>query len=182
MKKAPAKKDGTKAPAKPTGNTAVQRLTPGEDLEKQKFDKFLKALRVTGNITKSAEAAGMGKPRLYDRLNTDTEFANRWVEALEAHSDELWAEVVRRGKDGVNEPIFHNGKKIADVKKYSDTLLIFAVKQHEYKKKWRDRVIKTGNIALSVIATRGPQIGLTAAQIEDIQLTMTQEFANVPTN
>jgi len=38
---------------------------------------------------------------------------------------------VRRARDGVEEPIFHQGKNVGTVRKYSDTLLIFLLKSHK---------------------------------------------------
>lgn len=159
---------------------AIKPSGPRDQAIEKCKTKFLEVLRVNGgNVTKALAASGLARKTAYRQFADDQEFASSWIEALDASSDELIAEAQRRGKEGVLEPVFHNGKKVADVRKYSDTLLIFSIKHAEYQKKWRQRIIQTGNIALSVVQNRGSQLGLTAEQIEDLQLAMTQQFTTV---
>ena len=47
-------------------------------------------------------------------------------------------EAVRRAHDGVDEPVFYQGKACGVVRKYSDTLLIFLLKGRR-PEKYRDR-------------------------------------------
>lgn len=49
------------------------------------------------------------------------------AEALEQASENLMAEAVRRGWKGVLEPVFHQGKKVATIRRFADTLLMFAL-------------------------------------------------------
>jgi hypothetical protein len=45
--------------------------------------RFLRALARTGNVTASAEAAGVDKSSVYARRKSDRAFARRWAKALE---------------------------------------------------------------------------------------------------
>lgn len=58
----------------------------------------------------------------------DTAFAEQWDAAVEAGTDVLEDEALRRAKDGTNEPVFYQGVRCGLVRKYSDTLLIFLLK------------------------------------------------------
>jgi len=63
------------------------------------------------------------------------------VEAMEnakqVARDVVEAEVHRRGVEGVDEPVFYQGEKVADVKKYSDSMLALRIKAlaPEYRNK-----------------------------------------------
>ncbi len=37
-------------------------------------------------------------------------------------------EAVRRAVDGINEPVFYKGRQVGDIRRFSDTLLIFLMK------------------------------------------------------
>jgi hypothetical protein len=54
------------------------------------------------------------------------------VEAFEAAKEEaceqLEREALRRAVSGVEEPVYHNGKVVGNIRKYSEVLLIFLMK------------------------------------------------------
>lgn len=52
-------------------------------------------------------------------------FKETMAEAMAQAAENMMKEVVRRGQEGVDEPVFYKGKKVATVRKYSDTLLMF---------------------------------------------------------
>lgn len=60
-------------------------------------------------------------------------------DAIETGTDLLEDDVRRRAVDGVEEPLFHQGKKVGLTRKYSDTLLIFLLKARR-PAKYRDSV------------------------------------------
>lgn len=89
---------------------------------------FLAALAKTGNIAAASRAARCDRSCYYDWRKGDKAFAEAAKAALEEAADLLELEARRRAADGVLEPVFYRGRKVALVKRYSDTLLIFLLK------------------------------------------------------
>ena len=89
---------------------------------------FLEALAETGNVTEAAKLAGIAKQTAYVSYHDDAEFRKAWDIAHLAASVPLEEEARRRAVDGVDEPVFYKGKRVATVKKYSDALLMFLLK------------------------------------------------------
>ena len=108
------------------------------DRTAKKRQAFLAALAETGNILKSSEIARVARRTAYDWKAADPEFADAWERALDIGADALEDEAVRRAVDGVEEPVFYQGKACGVVRKYSDTLLIFLLKGRR-PEKYRDR-------------------------------------------
>lgn len=106
------------------------------DSERRSY--FLECLCENGNVTESAKLAGIPRTTLYDWRRADEDFARAWEEANELGTDALEDEATRRGKDGVDEPIFYKGSEVAQVKRYSDTLLMFMLKARR-PDKFKDR-------------------------------------------
>ena len=69
-------------------------------------------------------------------------FAAAWDDAIEDGTDLLEDEVLRRAKDGVDEPRFYEGEVCGHVRKYSDTLAIFLLKARR-PEKYSDKVRAT---------------------------------------
>lgn len=90
--------------------------------------KFLQTLSETGNVSKSAQKAGIVRSRAYQAKEESKDFADAWNQALEIAADALEEEARRRAAVGVLEPVFYQGEKVGTVRKYSDTLLIFLLK------------------------------------------------------
>lgn len=89
---------------------------------------FLNAFRQTGVIQHAADAAGVHRSTVQEWRGKDSAFDREYEAAYEASIDVLEQEARRRALVGVTEPVFQNGKKVGDVQKYSDTLLIFLMK------------------------------------------------------
>lgn len=131
------------------------KLTP------EKLTAFCAALAETCNVGKAAAAVGISRYTAYIWRKEDSDFAERWDDALKAGLLMLEDEAHRRAFDGVEEPITHqgqlsyqlehyideegkqqaqvkrdeNGQPIPlTVKKYSDTLAIFLLKAHAPEK------------------------------------------------
>jgi hypothetical protein len=122
--------------------------------------RFLQSVALTGNIGTSAKVAAVDRKTIYNRRNRDPEFAAALADALEDACDEMEMEARRRGKDGVNEPVIHQGQVMGawvmpdgtvvakdtpgarlvplTIKRYSDVLLIFMLKAHR-PEKFRER-------------------------------------------
>lgn len=113
-------------------------------LTEQKKEKFLRLLKETGNVSKSAQAIGIKRQTLYQLRDKDPKFKEEWQEAFESFLDSCEQEVVRRGVKGYEKPVFYGGKQIGTVREYSDNLLMFYLKR--YRPEFRDRLKVEGNI------------------------------------
>jgi len=107
------------------------------------IDKFLACLRKKGNVSLATKAAKIGRQTVYDRRKADALFAQAWDEALEEAGDWLEEEARRRAQDGTLKPVFYQGTKVASIREYSDTLLIFLLKGIK-PDKYRERRELTG--------------------------------------
>lgn len=130
--------------------------------KKQKEGIFLETLRGGGSIAKAADAAHIARSTAYEWRESDEAFAKAWDDAVEIGTDTLEDEALRRGHDGVDEPIFYkgeqagywlnkDGQRVPDtsadafkfvphfVRKYSDTLLIVMLNARRPEKFRRER-------------------------------------------
>jgi Bacteriophage Sf6, terminase small subunit-like len=100
---------------------------------------FLGALTEGVSVTAACDRAVITRRTVYDWRDADPEFAKAWDEAIEAGTDRLEDEAVRRAYEGIDDPVFYQGVKCGVVRKYSDTLLIFMLKARR-PEKFKDRV------------------------------------------
>ena len=89
---------------------------------------FFAALEKTGVVAWAAKAAGVGRRTVYDHLQADPEFADRWRDALDTAADNLEGELIRRAVEGEQVPVYYQGKVVGHTTRKSDTLLMFAIK------------------------------------------------------
>ncbi len=90
---------------------------------------FLKVLANTASVAAAAKACGYQDTSVLQAYRRDNEdFAEDWNNALESAANVLEAEMVRRAVDGVLEPVFFKGGVVGHIRKYSDTLLQFALR------------------------------------------------------
>lgn len=94
----------------------------------KKREKFVEILSKTSNVSEAAKSVGMSRTAVYHARELDKAFALAWDDAVETGLDALEREAIRRGMEGVEEPVFYEGVEVARVRKYSDTLLIFMLK------------------------------------------------------
>lgn len=117
------------------------------DLEGEwKRELFVDLLARTGNFLAAAKALGYKDSSYFRRwYKKDKMFRIYCDEAMEAAVDRFEEEAIRRAVDGIEEPVYHQGKIVGYKKRYSDDLLkeILAAKSDDYKKN------KGGNINLS---------------------------------
>ena len=71
---------------------------------------FLTALRTLGKISPACRAVGVGYPTVNARRKADPGFEELVVRAIEDCKDDMEAEMIRRAKDGVNEPVIYQGQ------------------------------------------------------------------------
>lgn len=100
------------------------------DLQKtlEKRQHFLEALAQTCSVLRACEIAEVSRAAVYKWRDADAEFAKQWELARARGADALEDEAVRRAYEGIEEPIFHQGRCVDTVHRYSDTLLIFLLK------------------------------------------------------
>jgi AcrR family transcriptional regulator len=106
----------------------------------EKRAKILAALTAGASIAAAARSAGVPRSTLYLWRRSDEAFAAAMADAIEEGADLLEDECLRRARDGVDEPRFHEGEICGYVRKYSDALLIFLLKARR-PAKYRDRIV-----------------------------------------
>lgn len=121
------------------GRKAATKATPEKEANNIAMALFLAALMDGSTVTVSAEQASVDRATVYRWREKDVEFAKAWDEALEAGTDRLEQEALRRARDGVAKPVYQGGKQVGQVQEYSDTLMIFLLKSRR-PDKFRDRV------------------------------------------
>ncbi len=99
-------------------------------LTRKRRQQFLAVIRETSNVTKAAQSIGMARQSVYDARARDPEFAALWDSAIEEATDTLEAEARRRALDGVDRPVYFQGKRVGITKEYSDPLLMFMLRGH----------------------------------------------------
>lgn len=142
-----------------------QTSTTEKEKPRRWAQAFLSALAECGNVSGACKAAKIDRKSAYLLRAESPDFAEAWEDAKIQASDSLEHEAVRRARDGVNEPVIHQGElcglwvdaegnRVAKdtpdstfipltVKKYSDTLLIFLMKGND-PEKYRDNYKMTG--------------------------------------
>lgn len=118
---------GDDRPKKPTPKKKDGQ-TFSERVRAERKAAFLAAFAEIGQVCKSADAAGVARTTPYDWAEADDEFAEAWSKARLKSVGRLEDEALRRAVDGTDKPVYQRGKKVGTVKEYSDTLLIFLLK------------------------------------------------------
>ncbi len=99
--------------------------------------RFLDHLRETGHLTQSAAAAGVNYKTVRRRLLPDHRLYDPGLvegveEARAIYAEKLLAEAYRRGVDGwIERGLYVNGRRVGDVKKYSDKLLLHLLRRYD---------------------------------------------------
>src|SRR5262245_61740375 len=107
----------------------------------EKRAAFLAKLAEGGSVNAAVTAARIGRTMAYEWRAADADFATAWDQAVEAGTDALEDEAVRRARDGVDEPVFYQGQQCGTVRRYSDTLLIFTLKARR-PEKFKERPVR----------------------------------------
>jgi len=113
-------------PRKPARPTESTQSTPKK--EPRWVKRFLAQFAAIGNVSLSAQLVGIHRSTPYAEAKDNPTFAAAWEEARETSADVLESEARRRAVEGVERPVFQNGKLVGHVQEYSDTLLIFLLK------------------------------------------------------
>ena len=112
--------------------------------KKREQEKFLKAFGELGNVSRAAEATGINRSNHYIWMKDEgSDYPERFNAANERAIDKFEAELIRRGVEGYDKPVFQGGREVGTVREYSDTLLIFLMKgrhPERYGDKWRGEI------------------------------------------
>ncbi len=123
--------------------------SPFSEIQHPKKRAFLRALVETGgNVTRACELAAIDRSTPYSRQwRDDTEFQAARESARFMAAEALEAEAIRRGFEGVEEPVgWYKGQPGGYITRYSDTLLIFLLKG-ALPNKYKDRMEFRGGLA-----------------------------------
>ena len=109
---------------------------------------FLAAYERTANIITAADEVGIDRTLPYYWQEHDEQFSIAYGLADKAANALIEAEIRSRAIDGWLEPLVSAGQHVADVRKKSDTLLIFLAKRRmpEYRDKQQDININNVNV------------------------------------
>lgn len=106
------------------------------ELTDERKKKFLEIVIATGgNVTRACAEVDISRQTAYNHRESDPEFAKAWEDAVDKGIDVLEDEARRRAFDGVDEPVFYQGKEVAKIKRYSDFLMGLMLKAN--RKKYR---------------------------------------------
>ena len=92
--------------------------------------KFLEAFREICIVTTAAKMAGMCAKTVYNIRDRDPVFRAAMEEVEYEVQDKIETEIRRRAMEGVDKPIFYQGKVVGTVKEYSDRLIELLAKGH----------------------------------------------------
>ena len=93
------------------------RLTPG------KVKTLLRELEKTGNLTAAAAKIDVTPQAIYKKMQTDKLLADAIEVARNKSARDIESELRRRGIEGVEEDVWHNGEVVGTKVRYSDRLL-----------------------------------------------------------
>jgi hypothetical protein len=93
--------------------------------------KFLKNLATSSHVTNSATAAGVAVSTVYNWRDRDPEFFREWMRALAAGYELLEMDLLDRARNGVEKPVFHEGKQVATVTQYNDGIGVKLLLAHK---------------------------------------------------
>lgn len=114
------------------GNTwpSHRRATGSVRITSEHRQRFLEGLAMTASVAIAARASGIYVMKWYRLRKSDPKFAAAWEEALDLGMRAIEDEVVRRAVHGHATPVFFQGKQVATVRKYSDSLLALLYRRH----------------------------------------------------
>ena len=170
-----------------TQSPFAERLAPHSKQGSNGKDKegweelFLTAIMLGMSVTDATSAAGVHITLPYKIRKTNPAFKAAWTEAAETGTDLMIQEAQRRAYHGVLEPVFYKGIECAQVRRYSDPLLMFLIKQRDPT--YRDGVEDTGvrgQLTLSVnIVNVGEQQSLPLLQGDRGDVVLPLEVVSV---
>lgn len=131
-------------PEEAVAHIAAERGSAGKpQVVPKRKAAFLTAFAAGGIVTQAAQAAGVPRRTAYNWYADDGDFAAAWDDAKEEATDAMEAEALRRGVEGITKPVFQGGRRVGDIREYSDTLLVIMLKANR-PAKYRERYEVSG--------------------------------------
>ncbi len=127
----------------------------------QAQEAFLAQYEICANIVTAADEAGIDRSTVYYWQEHDEQFLFAFNRADAAANARIEAEIRSRAMDGWLEPLVSAGKYVTDVRKKSDTLLMFYAKKRmpEYRDKQPDVTVNNNLSGVEVYKVRIPDNG-----------------------
>lgn len=128
---------------------------PDETIRKER-EAFLAALRGNetnppASVTCAAERCGRSRATVYRWKREDQEFSDAWDDALEAGTDRLEAEAIRRGFEGIEKPVFYKGNIVGHIREYSDTMLAMQLNARRPEKyRVNHKHVHSGGVSITI--------------------------------
>ena len=97
----------------------------------EKLVRYIARLGERGNIEDSLRAAGISRAWAWEKRKQDPEFQTAHEDALKCGLECLKDEAHRRAYAGTFKPVYHKGEHVGLVREYSDSLIMFLMKQHD---------------------------------------------------
>ncbi len=91
---------------------------------------FLASLAADRDVSKACRKIRVPRAFVYQFRNENPIFKQAWDDAVTACIDSVEAEVIKRARDGVLEPVFQGGHLVGFVYKKSDTLAGLVLRAH----------------------------------------------------
>lgn len=92
---------------------------------------FLAKLQQCGNVTRACKTVDITRTTAYEHRDLFPDFAEAWDAAQDLHTATLIEEAQRRAVEGTLEPVFYQGAIAGAKTIYSDSLLMFLIKQRD---------------------------------------------------
>lgn len=156
--------------------TSMAPKPPTPASTRRRFDEnrrqaYIDALRTDGEANFARIEVGVSDETVAAHRKKDAEFDAACEDALHTYRKRFIDELVRRGVDGVEKPVFHNGEVVGHVTEYSDRLLLEHLKvvDRRYREKLQLEVqthIQTSNLQLDKLQ---PESRLLVQQILEIE-------------
>ncbi len=135
-------------------NGAAETETPNRFLRATKFtdavkNRFLELVAEHGPcIAKHARAVDVSPETVRVHRRDDSDFAEAFEVATGVYRGRLEEEILRRGVDGWDEPIFYKGAQVGVIRRFDSGLLLAHARRHipEYRDKLDVNAHVTGGI------------------------------------
>lgn len=101
---------------------------------------FLEAIAQGFSVTKACIISGLPRRTAYNHRKNVPVFAELWDDAIEAGTDRVEDEALRRAVEGTHDPVFYQGEQVGTITRYSDGLLVTLLKARR-PEKYKDRQV-----------------------------------------
>jgi hypothetical protein len=101
-----------------------------DDIKKRekRMADAIEAYREHGTVSNACRVSGIARSTWYRWINESVEFAEQVKDAEMDAAEALEEEARRRAAEGIDEPVYYQGRVVGYIKRYSDNLLMFLLK------------------------------------------------------